>query len=133
MRTKSEYFVLTLPLKTEKWQADILDKRMRVNREIYNALLKKAYGRYRQMTQTREWRRIEEGLRECRQTGTSATDWIDGRNRMETDLSDSGHVRGRGHLTSDAAAISRKELKELYRRRDALVAQYRIRKYGIVL
>lgn len=56
MPKQREYFVLTLPLQTEKWQEDVLEKRFEVNREIYNALLRKAYTRYRQMCQTRQYR-----------------------------------------------------------------------------
>ena len=32
-------YILQLPLKTEKWQADIIDKRLEIGRQIYNALL----------------------------------------------------------------------------------------------
>ena len=31
---------LTLPLKLEKWQADRLEKRMEIARQIYNTLLR---------------------------------------------------------------------------------------------
>lgn len=30
-------FVLTLELKTEKWQEDALDKRLNIGRQMYNA------------------------------------------------------------------------------------------------
>lgn len=36
MGSGTQYFVLTLPLITQRWQEDILNKRMEVNREIYN-------------------------------------------------------------------------------------------------
>ena len=111
MGAKSEYFVLTLPLRTEKWQADILDRRLRVNRDIYNAMLKKAYGRYLQMTQTKAWRKIEEGLR-------------------ANSLSDTEKISPVDHNGSeqDTAAARR---KELYRQRDVLVEKYRLRKYDL--
>lgn len=58
----NQYFVLTLPLKPELWQQDILEKRFEVNRQIYNALLQKAETRYRQMIQTRAYRANREAL-----------------------------------------------------------------------
>ena len=57
-----QYFVLTLPLKTEQWQQNILNKRFEVNRQIYNALLQKAEKRYRQMSQTQTYRANREAL-----------------------------------------------------------------------
>ena len=60
--SENQYFVLTLPLKPEQWQQDILEKRFEINRQIYNALLEKAFKRYRQMAQTRAYREIQEAL-----------------------------------------------------------------------
>lgn len=57
-----EYFVLTLPLKPELWQQDILEKRFEINRQIYNALLDKAAKRYKQMAQTKAYRANREEL-----------------------------------------------------------------------
>lgn len=59
---RAQYFVLTLPLKPELWQQDILEKRFEINRQIYNALLDKAMKRYKQMTQTRVYRANREAL-----------------------------------------------------------------------
>ena len=56
------YFVLTLPLKPDIRQQHILEKRFAVNGWIYNALLQKAGKRYRQMAQTKAFRRIREAL-----------------------------------------------------------------------
>lgn len=56
------YFVLTLPLKTEKWQEDVLNKRFEVNREIYNALLRGGLSRYAQMVRTRRYRSLIQKL-----------------------------------------------------------------------
>ena len=41
-----ETFVLTLPLKVEKWQADILDKRYELLRQIYNMVQQKLLRQY---------------------------------------------------------------------------------------
>lgn len=59
---QEQYFVLTLPLQTEAWQRDILEKRFEIHRQIYNALLQKAVMRYGQMAQTRAYRNIREAL-----------------------------------------------------------------------
>lgn len=32
-------YVLTLPLKTEKWQEDVLSKRFEIGRKLYNSCL----------------------------------------------------------------------------------------------
>lgn len=59
---QNQYFVLTLPLKPELWQQDILEKRFEINRQIYNALLDKAAKQYRQMAQTKAYRANKEAL-----------------------------------------------------------------------
>ena len=39
-RSTTDTCCLTLPLKIEKWQADRLEKRLEIARQIYNTLLK---------------------------------------------------------------------------------------------
>lgn len=51
-------FVLTLELKTEKWQEDILDKRFNIGRQIYNACLGELFKRYNTMIQSKEYRKV---------------------------------------------------------------------------
>ncbi|MEA1975601.1 MAG: transposase, partial [Bacillota bacterium] len=46
-------FVLTLKLNTEKYQKDILTKRLDIGRQIYNACLNELYKRYRNMEQSK--------------------------------------------------------------------------------
>lgn len=65
MVKEKEYFVLTLPLKLEPWQAHRLDKALEINRQIYNAMLQESMKRYRQMVQTRAYRSLKEALRTC--------------------------------------------------------------------
>ena len=60
--SQKQYFVLTLPLKPERWQQDTLDKRFEINRQIYNALLQTAVKRYNQMSQTKVYRVNKEAL-----------------------------------------------------------------------
>ena len=42
-------YVLTLPLKVETWQEHILEKRLNIGRNIYNACLGEAWRRYQYM------------------------------------------------------------------------------------
>ncbi|MCR5670677.1 MAG: hypothetical protein K6G10_06695 [Butyrivibrio sp.] len=52
----SEISVITFPLKTEKWQEDVLFKRFEVCRSIYNAMLGYELKQYRKMTESEEWK-----------------------------------------------------------------------------
>ena len=51
-------FVLTLELKTEKWQENILDKRFNIGRQMYNACLNELYKRYNAMTERKEYKEV---------------------------------------------------------------------------
>lgn len=51
-------FTLTLGLKTEKWQEDVLDKRFNIGRQIYNACLGELFKRYNTMIQSKEYRKV---------------------------------------------------------------------------
>jgi hypothetical protein len=46
-------FVLTLKLNTQKYQKDVLDKRLDIGRQIYNACLNELFKRYRRMKQSK--------------------------------------------------------------------------------
>lgn len=52
----TENFVLELPLKVEKWQADILNKRYEYLRQIYNYVQRKLIRQYRYFEQMDEFR-----------------------------------------------------------------------------
>ena len=52
----SEISVITFPLKTEKWQEDVLFKRFEVCRSIYNAMLGYELKQYRKMTSMKEYK-----------------------------------------------------------------------------
>ncbi len=54
---KSNY-VLTLPLNTEIYQEDILDKRFNICRQIYNACLGEILKRYNHMRESKKYQRI---------------------------------------------------------------------------
>jgi len=50
-------FVLTLPLQTEKFQEDILDKNFEKCRRIYNACINELYKRYNHMRESKEYQK----------------------------------------------------------------------------
>lgn len=54
---EKEMFVIEFPLKVEKWQADILDKRYEHLRKIYNYAQGKLVRQYDYLTQMKEYRR----------------------------------------------------------------------------
>ncbi|MDK2992372.1 MAG: hypothetical protein PWP48_1605 [Clostridiales bacterium] len=58
--SKTPSFVLTLKLDTQKYQEDILDKRLEIGRQIYNACLGKALKRYKAMTESKQYRLIQQ-------------------------------------------------------------------------
>lgn len=51
-------FVLELKLDTEKYQEDILNKRLELSRRLYNLVLDKLYGRYEHMAQQKQYKEI---------------------------------------------------------------------------
>lgn len=52
------YFIVQFPLKTEKYQEDILDKRFEIGRQIYNSLVNITQKRYREMIKTKRYRNL---------------------------------------------------------------------------
>ncbi len=52
-------YVLTLRLKTEPFQEDILDKRFEISRKIYNACVNELYKRYRAMQQSKSYQKAK--------------------------------------------------------------------------
>ena len=55
-------FIVEFPLKTEKYQEDILNKRFEIGRMIYNSLVNVTQRRYREMIKTREYRNLISSL-----------------------------------------------------------------------
>ena len=52
-------YVMTLPLQVETWQEHILEKRLNIGRNIYNACLGEAWRRYKYMIRNpRYWEAI---------------------------------------------------------------------------
>lgn len=52
-------YVLTLRLKTESFQEDILNKRFEISRKMYNACLNELYKRYRTMQQSKAFQKAK--------------------------------------------------------------------------
>lgn len=57
-------YCITFPIITETFQEYILDKRFEISRKMYNAILSKAYERYKSMIETRKYRESKEKVKE---------------------------------------------------------------------
>ena len=55
-------FIVQFPLKTEKYQEDILEKRFEIGRKIYNSLVNITQKRYKEMIKTKEYRNLISSL-----------------------------------------------------------------------
>ena len=62
-------FIVEFPLKTEKYQEDILNKRFEIGRQIYNSLVNVTQKRYKEMVKTKKYRTLLSSL-----TGNKNTD-----------------------------------------------------------
>ncbi|MBQ4424558.1 MAG: transposase [Lachnospiraceae bacterium] len=63
-RSTTDTCCLTLPLKIEKWQADRLEKRLEIARQIYNTLLNYELKKYRKLKSSEEYLSIIERIKE---------------------------------------------------------------------
>ena len=57
-------FIVEFPLKTEKYQEDILNKRFEIGRKIYNSLVNVTQKRYKEMIKTKRYRTLLSSLSE---------------------------------------------------------------------
>ena len=55
-------YCVTFPLITEKYQENILNKRFEISRQLYNAVLSKAYKRYKSMIETKKYRQLKKQI-----------------------------------------------------------------------
>lgn len=55
-------FIVQFPLKVEKYQEDILDKRFEIGRRIYNSLVNVTQKRYKEMIKTKKYRNLLSSL-----------------------------------------------------------------------
>ena len=51
-------FIVEFPLKTEKYQEDVLNKRFEIGRQIYNSLVNITQKRYKEMIKTKKYRTL---------------------------------------------------------------------------
>ena len=65
----SDRCVLTLPLVTEKWQEDIINKRMEISRSVYNAMLGYENKKLRALKRDEEYINATNTLYECAKDG----------------------------------------------------------------
>lgn len=63
MKRNEDYFIIELPLEVEKWQADIIDKRLECGRHLYNSLLFIEIKRYNEMIKTKKYRYLYDSLK----------------------------------------------------------------------
>ena len=64
-------FIVEFPLKMEKYQEDILNKRFEIGRKIYNSLVNVTQKRYKEMIKTKKYRNLLSSL-----TGNKKTDKV---------------------------------------------------------
>ena len=55
-------FIVEFPLKTEKYQEVILNKRFEIGRQIYNSLVNVTQKRYKEMIKTKKYRNLMSSL-----------------------------------------------------------------------
>lgn len=55
-------FIVQFPLRTEKFQEDILDRRFEIGRKIYNSLVNVTQKRYKEMIKTKQYRVLRSSL-----------------------------------------------------------------------
>lgn len=55
-------FIVEFPLRTEKYQEDILNKRFEIGRKIYNSLVNVTQKRYKEMIKARKYRKLMSSL-----------------------------------------------------------------------
>ena len=55
-------FIVEFPLKTEKYQEDVLNKRFEIWRQMYNSLVNVTQKRYKEMIKTKKYRTLLSSL-----------------------------------------------------------------------
>ena len=55
-------FIVEFPLKTEKYQEDVLNKRFEIGRQMYNSLVNVTLKRYKEMIKTKKYRTLSSSL-----------------------------------------------------------------------
>ena len=85
-REEKTRFALTLPIESELWQEDVLDKRFSIATKMYNAVLNKALNGYNEMTKAKTWRDNQIMLSKLFSKGNPDKEEISKYNRTRNDL-----------------------------------------------
>ena len=78
--------MLTLPLKTEKWQEDVINKRMEIQRQIYNAMLGYELKRFNELKRNPEYKEATNTLYECASNGRKGSAEYKAAGKRRTEL-----------------------------------------------
>ncbi len=70
-------FIVQFPLKTEKYQEDMLNKRFEIGRQIYNSLVNITQKRYKEMVKTKKYRNLLDSLTGDKKAGKEIWKGID--------------------------------------------------------
>ena len=105
-KNKTPSYVLTLKLKTEKYQEDIINKRLEIARNISNALTNKVLKRYKLMLESKEYMSIKKQL-----------------NPVNKNYHNSDNIKSK--------KIFEKQRKELYKQLEELYLKYDLSQYSL--
>ena len=105
-KNKTPSYVLTLKLKTEKYQEDIINKRLEIARNISNALTNKVLKRYNLMLESKEYMSIKKQL-----------------NPVNKNYHNSDNIKSK--------KIFEKQRKELYKQLEELYLKYDLSQYSL--
>lgn len=104
-------FIVQFPLRTEKYQEDILNKRFEIGRKIYNSLVTVSQKRYKEMIKTRKYRNLMSML-----TGNKKSD--------KTILKQIDQIRKEYGLTEYSLHADVKEMQKHFKKNvDSFTAQ----------
>ena len=105
-KNKTPSYVLTLKLKTEKYQEDIINKRLEIARNISNALTNKVLKRYKLMLESKEYMSIKKQL-----------------NPVNKNYYNSDNIKSK--------KIFERQRKELYKQLEELYLKYDLSQYSL--
>lgn len=106
-KSNSSTYILNLKIKTNKQQKAILNKRMEIGRNIYNACLGQALKRYRTMSESKKYRKLKKELKVV--------------NR-----------KFHGSTSRKNQLVYKKERDALYKELNNIYKEYKLDNYGIV-
>ncbi|MEO2601017.1 hypothetical protein [Clostridium butyricum] len=105
-KNKTPSYILTLKLKTEKYQEDIINKRLEIARNISNALTNKVLKRYNSLLESKEYIHIKKQL-----------------NPVNKNYHNSDNIKSK--------KIFEKQRKELYKQLEELYIKFSLSQYSL--